>query len=266
MAAGADLQRLWRQAVEKIRTNSPAKGSLLANAMLEGDDGRTLSLVLPAGSRFALQMLSREDVRSLINATISELFGPRTFTVRESADAAPVPRAAEPVSIPAPAPMPQPAPVPAPMPQPVPAPAPAPAYEPVYEEVPASAYDDAPADYEPMPWDDIAPVPAPAPAPQPAPAPVPVPQPAPAPAPAPQPAPAPAPAAPEPVADSVDVPTSDEIANLAAMLEGAFGKGVNIFMEGAGSEDKDAVESSDEEEFDELDGYDGEDYSESDED
>ena len=246
-AGSADLQRKWRQVVDKIKANSAAKGSLLANAVLEEDDGKTLSIGFPTGSRFAMQMLSRDDVRVLLNATISEVFGPRTFTCHESAGVTPAP------AVPAPAP------VSAPVPAPVPAPQPAPAYEPVYEEVPASAYDYAPAEaYEPMPWDE--PVPAPAPQPQPAPAP----RPAPAPAPAPQPKPAPAPFEPPApqVVNEVEEATPSELAQLAAMLEGAFGKGVSIVVEESGKEDKEAVESTDDDEFDDLDGYDGEDYSE----
>ncbi len=219
----ADLQRRWRQTVEKVRASSAAKGSLLANAVLESDDGSSLSIAFPAGSRFAMQMLVREDVRSLLNAVITEVFGPRTFTCHESADVVPVPREVEPVAAPVPAPQPMPAPVPPPSP------------EPSYEEVPASAYGDAAEDRESPPWEDDAPAPNPAPAPEPAPE---------------QPA--------ATVRNEVDYATPSELANLAAMLEDAFGHGVNITMEDAGTDDIDAVESGDDDGFDDYDKYDGE--------
>ena len=58
---------------------------------------------------------------------------------------------------------------------------------------------------------------------------------------------------------------SDEIANIARMLEGAFGKGVSIVVEESGREDIDAVESADEAGYDDFDDYDGEeDFSEDD--
>lgn len=62
--------------------------------------------------------------------------------------------------------------------------------------------------------------------------------------------------------NEVEEATPSELAQLAAMLEGAFGKGVSIVVEESGKEDKEAVESTDDDEFDDLDGYDGEDYSE----
>ena len=69
---------------------------------------------------------------------------------------------------------------------------------------------------------------------------------------------------PEPL-ENVEVVSEDEIANIARMLEGAFGKGVSIVVEESGREDIDAVESSDEAGFDDYDDYDGEeDFSEDD--
>ncbi len=277
--SASDLQRKWRQVVDKVRNASAAKGSLLANAVPESDDGETLTVAFPTGSRFALQMLRRDDVRTLLKATIDEVFGPRTFTTRESDSVTPMPAAPAPMPAPQPAQVPTPQPAPAPEPAPAPRPAPAPAPEPVpdYDAVPMSAYDAVPAyepvpSYEPMPWDEIAPQPAPAPAPAPAPTPVPAPMIAEQPATwdepergteQPEAAPEPAPE-PEPL-ENVEVVSEDEIANIARMLEGAFGKGVSIVVEESGREDIDAVESADEAGYDDFDDYDGEeDFSEDD--
>lgn len=255
----SDLQRKWRHVVEKVRTASSAKGSLLANAVLEADDGTTLSIAFPAGSRFVLQMLRRDDVKTLLKTAIAEVFGPRSFEGHESADAVPVPAVPEPAYGVAPAP--------APASEPAAAPT-----EPDYEPTPLSAYGtaayaEASSGYEPMPWNDIPAEPGSAPIPEP----VPMIEEPPATPDEPERGVSPAEEAaeasqtelqseeaPAPV-DGLEVVTPDELAGIAAMLEGAFGRGVSIVVEESGRVGKDAVESVDDGSFDEYEDYDGED-------
>ena len=206
---------------------SASRGSLLLNSSIVSDDGAKLTVSLPTGSHFAARMLERADVRELYLPIVASIFGPREVVFVESSlssqaiaqsdRAASAPR-------PAPAPSSQPAPVPAPQ----------------------AAPQQAPTSY-PMPWDPVAPAGQSAPAPEP---PVveqvpysdadasayeedaefgaPTPAPVPAPAPTPQPAPAPKPTPPAtPPADDAPVLT-EEFANIAAMLEDAFGGSVVV--------------------------------------
>ena len=170
--APAALQRAWKQVVDGPLKQSPAKRSLLLSASPVSDDGQTLTVGLPAGSGFALRMLERGDVRSVVDPAVHAVFGHRKVVFTEvGAPKAPAPQAA-----PAPAPRPAasqrpasaPRPAPAPAPQPAPASMPAAPLPPEPEYVPDSAYADAPsealgADY-PMPWDDPSAASAPAPA------------------------------------------------------------------------------------------------------
>lgn len=285
--APAALQRAWKQVVDGPLKQSPAKRSLLLSASPVSDDGETLTVGLPAGSGFALRMLERGDVRSVVDPAVHAVFGHRKVVFTEvGAPKAPAPQpapapaprpAASQRPAPAPAPAPRPAPTPAtqpvsapaPAPRPTPAPAPMPAapLPPEPEYVPDSAYADAPsealgADY-PMPWDDpsAAPAPAPAPAsaaPQPAAAPAPTPQPtaiapAPAPAPAAQPAPAPttAPAAP--------VDLAPEFSDILAGLTDVFGAPTNVSVEKP-SADEDGADVSYDDEGAEADPADGSEF------
>ncbi|MGQ5427310.1 hypothetical protein ACULPM_09810, partial [Thermophilibacter sp. ZX-H3] len=151
-----NLQRLWKQVVDQLVAQVPAKGSLLLSSTAVSDDGEKLTVSLPKGSHFAARMLERADVRESVEPVISAAFGPRQVVYVESSLAnQAISRSERPAPAPAPAPRPQPAPQPASRPAPA---APAPAQ---------SAPDPAPA--YPMPWD--APTPAPQPAAQAAPAP-----------------------------------------------------------------------------------------------
>lgn len=225
-------------------TKSASRGSLLLNSSIVSDDGAKLTVSLPTGSHFAARMLERADVRELYLPIVASVFGPREVifvesslssqAIAQSDRAATAPR---PVSAPAPQPVPAPAPQQAPTSYPMPwdpvAPAeqPAPAPEPpVVERVPysdadASAYEEDAEFGAPTP----APAPRPAPAPKPAPAPAPAPKPAPTPAPAPKPTP---PATPQ--ADDAPVLT-EEFANIAAMLEDAFGGSVVVKPDSPGA-------------------------------
>ncbi|WP_274958554.1 DNA polymerase III subunit gamma/tau [Thermophilibacter provencensis] len=165
-----NLQRLWKQVVDQLVAQVPAKGSLLLSSTAVSDDGEKLMVSLPKGSHFAARMLERADVRESVDPVIAATFGPRQVVYVESSLASQaISRSERPA--PVPGHRPQPAPQPAPAPTPVsPAPS-APAPEPM-----TPAPETAAPDY-PMPWD----APTSAPAVQPAPAPAQAVQPAPAP-------------------------------------------------------------------------------------
>ena len=268
--APAALQRAWKQVVDGPLKQSPAKRSLLLSASPVSDDGETLTVGLPAGSGFALRMLERGDVRSVVDPAVHAVFGHRKVVFTEvGAPKAPAPQAApapapRPAASQRPAPAPRPASAPAPAPQPTPAPIPAAPLPPEPEYVPDSAYADAPsealgADY-PMPWDDPSAAPAPAPAaPQPAPAPAPASQ---SPASAPAPAPAPAAAAPQAAPASPAAAPADlapEFSDILAGLTDVFGAPTNVSVEKP-SADEDGADVSYDDEGAEADPADGSEF------
>ena len=255
--APAALQRAWKQVVDGPLKQSPAKRSLLLSASPVSDDGETLTVGLPAGSGFALRMLERGDVRSVVDPAVHAVFGHRKVVFTEVG----TPKAPAAPAAPAPAPRPaapqRPAPAPRPAPQPAPAPMPAAPLPPEPEYVPDSAYADAPsealgADY-PMPWDDpsAAPVPVSTPAPAaPRPSATPVPAPAPqvpvsAPAPAPAPATHPAAAPTTPAAAPADL--APEFSDILAGLTDVFGAPTNVSVEKPSADEDDADVSYDDE-------------------
>ncbi len=263
--APAALQRAWKQVVDGPLKQSPAKRSLLLSASPVSDDGETLTVGLPAGSGFALRMLERGDVRSVVDPAVHAVFGHRKVVFTEvGAPKAPAPQAA-PAPAPRPAasqrPAPAPRPAPTPAPQPAPAPLPAAPLPPEPEYVPDSAYADAPsealgADY-PMPWDDPSAAPAPAPAaPQPAPASAPAPQRAPVPAPAPA-AAAPQAAPTTPAAAPADL--APEFSDILAGLTDVFGAPTNVSVEKP-SADEDGADVSYDDEGAEADPADGSEF------
>lgn len=256
--APAALQRAWKQVVDGPLKQSPAKRSLLLAASPVSDDGETLTVGLPAGSGFALRMLERGDVRSVVDPAVHAVFGHRKVVFTEvgtpkapvvQAAPAPAPRPAAPQR-PAPAVAPVPRPASASVPQPAPAPMPAAPQPPEPEYVPDSAYADAPsealgADY-PMPWDAPSAAPAPVPVPAPAPAPTPAPQ-SPASAPAPAPAPIAAPQA-EPAAPAAaPADLAPEFSDILAGLTDVFGAPTNVSVEKPAAEEDDADVSYDDE-------------------
>ena len=231
-----ELQRRWKQVVEGLLAKDPPRGSLLMQSTAMQDDGEHLLVNLPKGSGFAVKMLDRKDVRTVVDRAVAEVFGYRSINYVEAslagADIARARRSAPSAPRQAPvAPQPQqqaPRPVP-PASVPAPSPAPVPVATPVAQpSAPAQSGYAMPWDDEAVPYDDASAVSydeeaqeaafvtpaAPAPA-TPAPtadpvggATAPVPAPAPTPAPARAAAPSPAPV-PEPAANSVppaDVP------------------------------------------------------------
>ena len=133
-----DLQRTWKQVVDQLVKQAPAKGSLLLSSTAVSDDGARLTVSLPKGSHFAAKMLERSDVRASVDPVVAMAFGPRQVVYVESSLAN---QAISRAAAPAPTTVPTPAPQPAPAPEPDPAPQTAPSY--------------------PMPWDAPEPDPVP---------------------------------------------------------------------------------------------------------
>ncbi len=136
-----NLQRLWKQVVDRLVAQVPAKGSLLLSSTAVSDDGEKLMVSLPKGSHFAARMLERSDVRASVDPVIAAAFGPRQVVYVESSLAGANIARAERTQAPAPAPKPAPTPAPEPQPQPAAPAAPAEPEKPAY----------------PMPWDEPAP-------------------------------------------------------------------------------------------------------------
>lgn len=240
-AAAADLsrlQRMWKQVIDSLMKRDPARASLLSSSHPVADDGQSLTVEFPKGSSFALHMLARGDVDSVIRPAIAQVFGPRSPVYIEAAGRkqkasasparmpaaprtsapAPAQQASEPAAAAAPAapatPVPR-APQPEPAPEPMPWDDPAPAEDVPYTDSDIAGY---------MPEEAAAPVPQ---APEPAPQPV-------------QPA-APAASAPSaggfpaeeekerrgtPLKETQGIPQ-----DIADMLEEVFGKGINVIVE-----------------------------------
>jgi DNA polymerase-3 subunit gamma/tau len=78
-----ELQRSWRKIVSELMNRLPARGTLLANAVVIADNGSELVVGLPKGSSFALRMLERPDMKSTVEHMVAEVFGPRAVTYRE---------------------------------------------------------------------------------------------------------------------------------------------------------------------------------------
>ncbi|MBM6676957.1 DNA polymerase III subunit gamma/tau, partial [Olsenella uli] len=79
-----DLQRTWKQVVDQLVKQVPAKGSLLLSSTAVSDDGTRLTVSLPKGSHFAAKMLERADVRSSVDPVVAMAFGPRQVVYVES--------------------------------------------------------------------------------------------------------------------------------------------------------------------------------------
>lgn len=82
--SAAALQRAWKELLNDLLANDPAKGSLLISSSLQADDGSTLTVSLPTGSSFAAKMLARNDIAQFITVAVSKKFGPRKVVYVES--------------------------------------------------------------------------------------------------------------------------------------------------------------------------------------
>lgn len=153
----SQLQRMWKQVVDKLMEVNPSRGSLLTNAEIRSDDGTRLVIELPIGSSFATKMLAEPSISALVQSCVAPIFGNRKLVYAESSlqqtniarthaaqipaakpiaapapstssvsISAPTPVSTPPVATPAPAPAPAPAAAPVPTPSVAPAPAPQP--------------------------------------------------------------------------------------------------------------------------------------------
>lgn len=151
----SQLQRMWKQVVDKLMEVNPSRGSLLTNAEIRSDDGTRLVIELPIGSSFATKMLAEPSISALVQSCVAPIFGNRKLVYAESSlqqtniarahaaqtpaakpitapapsassvsISAPTPVSTTPVATPAPASVPAVAPVSAPAPTPAPAPQP----------------------------------------------------------------------------------------------------------------------------------------------
>lgn len=161
----SQLQRMWKQVVDKLMEVNPSRGSLLTNAEIRSDDGARLVIELPIGSSFATKMLAEPSISALVQSCVAPIFGNRKLVYAESSlqqtniartPAAQIP-AAKPIAAPAPStssvsisaptpvstppvatPAPVPARAPAAAPVPTPSVAPAPAPQPKSVSTPTS--------------------------------------------------------------------------------------------------------------------------------
>lgn len=151
----SQLQRMWKQVVDKLMEVNPSRGSLLTNAEIRSDDGTRLVIELPIGSSFATKMLAEPSISALVQSCVAPIFGNRKLVYAESSlqqtniarahaaqtpaakpitapapsassvsISAPTPVSTTPVATPAPASVPAVTPVSAPAPTPAPAPQP----------------------------------------------------------------------------------------------------------------------------------------------
>ncbi|WP_303870099.1 DNA polymerase III subunit gamma/tau [Fannyhessea vaginae] len=131
----SQLQRMWKQTVDKLMEVNPSRGSLLTNAEIRSDDGVRLVIELPIGSSFATKMLAEPSISALVQSCVAPIFGNRKLVYAESSlqqtNIARAQAAQTPATTPVAAPTPTPAITSAPGSAPAPAPAPAPAAAPV---------------------------------------------------------------------------------------------------------------------------------------
>lgn len=163
----SQLQRMWKQVVDKLMEVNPSRGSLLTNAEIRSDDGARLVIELPIGSSFATKMLAEPSISALVQSCVAPIFGNRKLVYAESslqqtniarAHAAQIP-AAKPIA--APAPSTSSVSISAPTPvstTPVATPAPVPAQAPAVAPVPTPSVAPAPA---PQPKSASTPTPQP---------------------------------------------------------------------------------------------------------
>ncbi len=131
----SQLQRMWKQVVDKLMEVNPSRGSLLTNAEIRSDDGTRLVIELPIGSSFATKMLAEPSISALVQSCVAPIFGNRKLVYAESSlqqtNIARAHAVQTPATAPAAAPTPTPGIAPAPAPSAVLVPAPAPAAAPV---------------------------------------------------------------------------------------------------------------------------------------
>lgn len=141
----SQLQRMWKQVVDKLMEVNPSRGSLLTNAEIRSDDGTRLVIELPIGSSFATKMLAEPSISALVQSCVAPIFGNRKLVYAESSLQQTNIARAQAAQTPATAPVAAPTPTPAITSAPGSAPAPAPAPAPTVAPVPAPSVAPAPA-------------------------------------------------------------------------------------------------------------------------
>lgn len=163
----SQLQRMWKQVVDKLMEVNPSRGSLLTNAEIRSDDGTRLVIELPIGSSFATKMLAEPSISALVQSCVAPIFGNRKLVYAESSLQQTNIARAHAAQTPAPKPITAPAPstssvsISAPTPvstPPVATPAPVPAQAPAVAPVPTPSVAPAPA---PQPKSASTPTPQP---------------------------------------------------------------------------------------------------------
>lgn len=163
----SQLQRMWKQVVDKLMEVNPSRGSLLTNAEIRSDDGVRLVIELPIGSSFATKMLAEPSISALVQSCVAPIFGNRKLVYAESSLQQTNIARAHAAQTPAPKPITAPAPstssvsISAPTPvstPPVATPAPVPAQAPAVAPVPTPSVAPAPA---PQPKSVSTPMPQP---------------------------------------------------------------------------------------------------------
>ena len=163
----SQLQRMWKQVVDKLMEVNPSRGSLLTNAEIRSDDGTRLVIELPIGSSFATKMLAEPSISALVQSCVAPIFGNRKLVYAESSLQQTNIARAHAAQTPAPKPITAPAPstssvsISAPTPvstPPVATPAPVPAQAPAVAPVPTPSVAPAPA---PQPKSVSTPMPQP---------------------------------------------------------------------------------------------------------
>lgn len=134
----SQLQRMWKQVVDKLMEVNPSRGSLLTNAEIRSDDGVRLVIELPIGSSFATKMLAEPSISALVQSCVAPIFGNRKLVYAESSLQQTNIARAQAAQIPATAPVAAPTPAPAIAPAPAPSVAPAPAPQPKSVSTPTS--------------------------------------------------------------------------------------------------------------------------------
>ncbi|WP_346674530.1 DNA polymerase III subunit gamma/tau [Enorma phocaeensis] len=134
-----ELQRKWQDVVRRVVAAKPSCGALLQSSRASADDGTNLTVSFPAGSNFAMVMVGRPDMQSVILPQVTSVFGGRSVRyVMGGAQDAPAAPATKPAASSGSAPAPAPAAPPA-------APAAAPAEPAPAAPAPAAAATPAPA-------------------------------------------------------------------------------------------------------------------------
>ena len=140
----SQLQRMWKQVVDKLMEVNPSRGSLLTNAEIRSDDGTRLVIELPIGSSFATKMLAEHSISALVQSCVAPIFGNRKLVYAESSLQQTNIARAQAAQTPATAPVAAPTPTPAITSAPGSAPAPVPAQAPAAAPVPTPSVAPAP--------------------------------------------------------------------------------------------------------------------------